>query len=99
MKLLTISKRIFLLSSFALLCSVFASAQVGINTTAPSASSALDIRSTNKGFLMTKIALTGTDDVTTITPTPATGLLVYNTATAGSPGSQIVSRLLLFQWY
>lgn len=54
--------------------------QVGIGTTNPSTSSALDINSTNSGLLIPRINLTSTTDVTTIA-NPATSLLVYNTAT------------------
>lgn len=96
MKFLTISKRIFLVATSVMLCSVLASGQVGVNTTSPNASSALDITSTDKGFLMTKVALTGTDDNTTITPNPTTGLLVYNTATAGTPGTEVVPGFYYF---
>lgn len=53
--------------------------QVGIGTTSPSASSALDITSTNSGLLIPRVRLTSTTDVITI-PNPATSLLVYNTA-------------------
>jgi len=95
MKLLTISKRIFLTGSCVLFSSLFASAQVGINTPAPRASSALEITSTDKGFLMTKIALIGTDDTSTIT-SPATGLLVYNTATDGGTGLEVTPGFYYF---
>ncbi|MDE3235650.1 MAG: hypothetical protein KGO81_06830 [Bacteroidota bacterium] len=70
-------KLIFLLG---VLFSVASYAQVGIGTNTPNASAKLDVTSTNKGFLPPRIALTGTNDVATIT-SPATGLLVYNTAT------------------
>lgn len=96
MKFLITSKRIFLVVSCILFCSFITYSQVGINTTTPSSSSVLDITSTNKGFLMTKIALTGTDDTTTITPSPTTGLLVYNTATAGGPGTEVVPGFYYF---
>lgn len=56
-------------------------AQVGIGTNTPDASAKLDISATDKGFLPPRVALTGTTDVATIL-TPATGLMVYNTATA-----------------
>lgn len=61
------------------------SQRVAINTdgSAPNTSAILDVKSTNKGFLPPRIALTGSTDVTTIA-SPATGLLIYNTATAGS---------------
>lgn len=54
--------------------------QVGIGTTNPSTSSALDINSTNSGLLIPRISLTSTTDATTI-PNPATSLLIYNTTT------------------
>lgn len=62
--------------------------QVGIGTTTPDASSELDVTSTNRGFLMPRVALSSTTDTATITGTEATSLLVYNTATAGdvTPG-------------
>ena len=64
--------------------------QVGINTTTPDPSSMLDVTASNRGVLLPRIALTGTNDTTTIT-SPATSLLIYNTATvagvnAVSPG-------------
>ncbi len=63
--------------------------QVGINTTSPVDGALLDISSSDKGFLMTRLSLTGTDDVTTITPAATTGLIVYNTATAGPFATQV----------
>src|SRR5258705_4183953 len=56
------------------------------STAAPSAM--LDIKSNNKGLLISRIALTGTGDNTTI-PSPATSLFIYNTATAGSGGTAV----------
>ncbi len=55
---------------------------VGIGTNAPGAGAALDITATNKGLLMPRVALTGVNDISTIN-TPAEGLLIFNTATAG----------------
>jgi hypothetical protein len=57
---------------------------VGISATAitPDPSSLLEIRSTNRGILIPRVALTGLLDAATV-PAPATSLLVYNTATAG----------------
>ena len=54
--------------------------QVGIGTTNPSSSSALDINSTNSGLLIPRISLTSTTDVVTV-PSPETSLLIYNRAT------------------
>lgn len=53
-------------------------AQTGIGTTTPDPSAKLDVTSTNKGFLPPRVTLTSSTDATTI-PSPATGLLVYNT--------------------
>lgn len=53
-------------------------AQTGIGTTTPETSAKLDVSSTNKGFLPPRVTLTSGTDTTTI-PSPATGLLVYNT--------------------
>lgn len=56
--------------------------KVGIGTTTPNASAVLDVSSSDKGVLLPKVSLTSTTDQVTIA-TPATGLLAYNTATAG----------------
>ncbi len=74
---------------FVISTSFLKSQNVGINSdgSTPDASAMLDVKSTNKGFLIPRVALTGTSDITTI-PSPVTSLLVYNTATAGdvTPG-------------
>ena len=64
-----------------------AQAQVGIGTRTPDPSAMLEIRSTNKGLLIPRVALTGPNDATTV-PSPATSLLVFNTnaALAGGTG-------------
>jgi hypothetical protein len=62
---------------------------VGINATgaAPDNSAGLDVSFSNKGFLPPRVALTGPTDAVTI-PSPATGLMVYNTNSSGglTPG-------------
>jgi hypothetical protein len=63
---------LFLLLSFGI------TAQTGIGTNTPNASAKLDVFSINKGFLPPRVTLTSGTDNTTI-PSPATGLLVYNT--------------------
>lgn len=55
---------------------------VGINTTTPDASAALDVTSANTGVLVPRLALTATN-VAAPVAAPATSLLVYNTATSG----------------
>jgi hypothetical protein len=64
-------------------------AQTGIGTTTPNASAKLEVYATNKGFLPPRIALTATTDASTIA-SPAAGLLIYNTATAGAAPNNIV---------
>ncbi len=64
-------------------------AQVGIGTTTPASSSALDITSSNKGFLPPRISLTSLTDNSTIS-SPSTGLLIYNTATAGTAPNNVI---------
>jgi hypothetical protein len=56
---------------------------VGIGTTTPNTSAALDVNSTTKGFLVPR--MTGAQR--TAVATPATGLLVYQTNTVASPAS------------
>lgn len=67
---------------YALLIFVFLSfsikAQTGIGTSTPDASAKLEVNATNKGFLPPRVTLTSGTDNATI-PSPATGLLVYNT--------------------
>lgn len=67
-------------------------AQTGIGTTTPNASAKLEVASTNKGFLPPRVALTATNTFAPITGTAssATGLLVYNTETAGTIPNNVV---------
>jgi hypothetical protein len=77
---------------------------VGINQsgTTPAASSILDLNSGNtftspggKGLLPPNVSLTSVNDVTTVT-SPATSLLVYNTATAGASPNNVVPGFYYF---
>jgi hypothetical protein len=76
-------KKLFLLLFLATGLSAWS--QVAINTdgTSPDNSAMLDVQSIDKGLLIPRVALTGTMDVATIA-SPATSLLIYNTATAGT---------------
>jgi len=80
-------------------------AQVVITTDGSSAdaSAMLEVKSTTKGMLIPQVALMGVNDASTIT-TPATSLLIYNTATAtgvtpgyyynaGTSGAPVWTRL------
>ena len=64
---------------------------IGINATGadPASSAMLDIASTNSGLLIPRIALTATNAATPVT-SPATSLLVYNTATAGTAPNNVI---------
>jgi hypothetical protein len=88
-------KIIFILS--ILLIANCVSAQTGIGTTTPNAAAKLDVNSTEKGFLPPRVALTATNvfaPVTGLTGTTplasAAGLLIYNTATAGTAPNNVV---------
>jgi hypothetical protein len=68
---------------------VYRTGSVGIgSTTTPDASAQLDVNSSSKGFLPPRVALTATNAAGPIT-SPATGLLVYNTATAGTSPNNV----------
>ncbi len=54
-------------------------AQIGINTTTPNPSSALEVAGSNKGILIPRVALTGSSDTTTV-PLAANSLMIYNIA-------------------
>lgn len=78
--------RSFFVISFFTISAVYA--QVGIGTTTPSSSAQLEVKSTSKGFLPPRIALTSLSDNSTIS-SPANGLLIYNTATAGTSPNNV----------
>ncbi|PQB03731.1 hypothetical protein BST85_01545 [Aureitalea marina] len=59
-------------------------AQVGINTTSPADGAMLDITASDKGVLIPRVALTSTLLSAPVTPEPVTGVLVFNTSTAGT---------------
>jgi hypothetical protein len=86
-----LKKLIFFISLF----SFFLDAQnVGINSTGapPDNSAGLDINFTNRGFLPPRVALTAANAAGPIT-LPATGLIVYNTATSGTGTNQVTPGL------
>jgi hypothetical protein len=71
-----------------LLSAVLHAQNVGIGTATPHPSARLHIEDNARGLLIPNVALTGTNDVTTVSG-PATSLLVYNTATAGSGATAV----------
>lgn len=71
--------------------------QTGIGTTTPNAAAKLDITATNKGFLPPRVALTAANVFAPVTGlsgatelATAAGLLIYNTATAGTAPNNVV---------
>jgi hypothetical protein len=63
-------------------------AQVGIGTNTPNSSAQLDISASNKGLLPPRIGLSGRNDASSIA-SPASGLLIYNTATASTGSNKV----------
>lgn len=89
MKFILFFRNLFIFTFLILGLGKSSQAQVGIGTNTPANSAALDISSNNKGFLPPRIALTGTNDNSTIS-SPTNGLLVYNTATSGTSPNNVV---------
>ena len=81
--------KIFLLAIILFSSCLLVQAQTGIGTTTPNASAKLDVYATDKGFLPPRVALAATNSASPIT-SPANGLMVFNTVTAGSSPFQVV---------
>ncbi|WP_395769027.1 hypothetical protein [Aquirufa sp.] len=77
---------------FLLFVSQAAFGQTGIGTTTPNASAKLDVSATDRGFLPPRVTLTAANAFSPITGTSsaAAGLLVYNTATAGTAPNNVI---------
>jgi len=63
---------------------------VGIGTTAPHPAALLELSATDRGFLPTRVALTSATSWAPLVGTSTDGMLIYNTATAGT-GQNAVS--------
>jgi hypothetical protein len=86
-KIKTMNKKIYFMLSLLLVITIGLKAQVVIGTNAaePESSAVLDLNSGingDLGLLLPRVPLTAEDDDETI-PSPATGLMVYSTGTAG----------------
>lgn len=100
--------RYLLLTTLAVQITIMASAQVGIGVSSSvDASAKLQVDASNRGFLPPRVALQGTNDAQlsgSSSPriaSPATGLLVYNTATAGSGTTAVTPGIYYYdgsQW-
>jgi hypothetical protein len=83
-------KKVSIFFALLLLSNGFLYSQVGINAgnSAPDPSAGLDVNFTNKGLLPPRVALTAMSSAMPVTD-PAVGLLVYNTAVAGTPPNDV----------
>ena len=80
----------YLLLSALLWTALTGTAQVGIGVSGNVNSSArLQVDADNRGFLPPRVALTSTAATSNAISSPATGLLVYNTATAGTSPNNV----------
>ena len=77
--------------SILTMLSINTHAQISISTdnSAPDVSAMLDVKSTSKGFLPPRVALTAINSPLPVA-TPMAGLLVYNTATAGTVPNNVL---------
>jgi hypothetical protein len=75
-------KRILLLSAISISLMQGNAQNVGIGTVTPNASAQLHVSSTSKGVLFPQVSLDSLKDVTSV-PSPAQGLIVYNTTQPG----------------
>ena len=73
-----------------------ANGNVGIGTSSPSASAILDLTSTSKGLLPPRVALTSKTGTSSPVASPQTGLIVYNTASAGTGGDAVTPGYYYF---
>lgn len=89
------SKKYFIIQTFLCFCFTMLNAQVGISTTSPHPSSDLTLGSTDKALLLNRIALTGKNDVTSVN-SPQAGMIIYNTATAGTIPDDVVPGFYYF---
>jgi hypothetical protein len=63
-------------------------AQISVGTTTPHSSAKLQVEASDKGFLPPRVVLTAKNVASPIT-SPATGLLVFNTATSGTSPNDV----------
>ncbi|QBA19687.1 hypothetical protein EU348_00300 [Chryseobacterium indologenes] len=85
---------IYILYLLFISCSISIKSQVGIGLNNPDTNTILDVYSTNKGLLIPRVQLLGTDDITTISVTSSTnspeqGTLVYNLLNSGTSPNNV----------
>ena len=62
---------------------------IGIGTSSPSESAILDLTSSSKGLLPPRVTLTAKSGTSSPIASPTTGLIAYNTASAGTGGDAV----------
>ncbi|CAD0224623.1 hypothetical protein [Chryseobacterium sp. JV274] len=88
-------KRIILILVINSICISAQQGSVGIGTTNPDPSAALDVTAANKGIQLPIVALTSTADATTVS-NPKTGFIVYNTAVSGTGNTSVTKGLYTY---
>ena len=94
-------KKLLLFIGFLVCLCTNVKSQLGIGTNSVDSSAMLDIVSQNRGFLPPRIALTASN-VSSPVNNPAVGLLIYNTATAGSDTTEVTPGYYYWngkRWY
>jgi hypothetical protein len=90
-----------LLFTFLIFSITHQAQNVGIGTSSPDPSAKLDVYSTDKGMLIPRVALTAANVASPIT-NPATGLLVFNTDSAGTDPNNVIPGFYYWtgsRWY
>ena len=90
--------RLLVLTGFMLILpGLISFGQVAINTNGdpPVSSAMLDVESANRGLLIPRIALTAANSASPIT-SPVAGLLIYNTASAGTSPDKVCPGLYIW---
>lgn len=80
----TTPNNLHLVTSNSIKMTITPSGNVGVGTSIPDNSALLDLNSATKGFLLPRVSLTSMTDGATV-PSPAKGLMVYNSNTALTP--------------
>ena len=85
---------------FILFFQSYGIAQIGVGTSSVESSARFQVdasaSSNAKGFLPPRVALTASNNILPFTATPATGIMVYNTATAGTAPNDVLPGLYYY---
>lgn len=83
-------RNVFLTLTFFFLSLGISKAQIGIGTNTPNPAAQLDVSSSNKGLLMPRVALVSLTSWSPLPATPTDGMILYNTATAGTGNTAVI---------